>query len=71
MVKYDKCDLVAAVLLMNLFGFIAICCAGTMVLSAIWGNPILFLCMAFFMVWFVKYTYKKYKAVIFLFDNVK
>lgn len=67
----NKCDVVIAVFLMILFCAISGCCAGLVLYSIVFFNPILILCGGFFAILFGKETVKMYWIVIDMFDHVK
>lgn len=67
----NKCDVVLAVLLMVLFGFVSVCCAVLVVYSIVFFNPILLLSGCFFAVLLWKEAVKMYWIVMDMFDHVK
>lgn len=71
MKNVNKLDLVLAVLMLFFLAFMTLCCAATVVCAIWWFNPVLALVMGFFVWWCGRYTIKMYKAVMYLFDNVK
>ncbi len=67
----NKCDVVVAVFLLVLFGLISGCCAGLVLYSIVFFNPVLILCGGFFSVLFCKETVTMYWIVLDMFDHVK